>query len=128
MNEFIETMRARIKSWLKQNASLLLTIVDMLVPLVAVLISMNLEGLRGLIISLVVCLIVQSILGVSRHYYAWARERTDMPKPDKRFTREEDGGEVTIEYARLQELILFMDEYENWLEANNLVGGEKDGS
>lgn len=51
-----------------------------------------------------------------------------MPKPDKRFTREEDGGEVTIEYARLQELILFMDEYENWLEANNLVGGEKDGS
>lgn len=51
-----------------------------------------------------------------------------MPKPDKRFTREENDGEVTIEYARLQELILFMDEYENWLEVNNLVGGNENDS
>ena len=51
-----------------------------------------------------------------------------MPKPERRFTKEEDDGEVTIEYSRLQELILFMDEYENWLEDNGLIGDKEDGS
>lgn len=128
MGEFTNAMKHRAKAWLKQNALMLLNIADMLVPTIVVLILVNIEGTRGIIISLVVCLIVQCILCVSRHFCMWLKERIDMPKPDKRFTREEKDGEVTIEYARLQELILFMDEYENWLEVNNLVGGnENDG-
>ena len=121
-------MQVRAKAWLKQNASLLLTIADMIVPAFAILIWKNVEGPLGPFLSLGVCFLIQVILSVSRHFYAWLRERTDMPKPERRFTKEEDDGEVTIEYSRLQELILFMDEYENWLEDNGLIGDREDGS
>ena len=121
-------MQVRAKAWMKQNAPLLLTIASMLSPLLIILFQRLFPGPPGTWSGLAVCFIVQAILGVSRHFYAWLKERTDMPKPDKRFTREEDDGEVTVEYSRLQELILFMDSYENWLEDNGLAGDEENGS
>lgn len=40
---------------------------------------------------------------------------SDVPIPTKRFTQEDDSGEVTIETNRVQELILYMNDLENWL-------------
>ena len=127
MQSFWNTMKVRFKFWIKQNAQLIITFVDMLMPLIAILTCDAIDGPQGPFISLSICLIVQLILCVLRHFYAWMRERTDMPKPERRFTKEEKDGEVTIEYSRLQELILFMDDYENWLEANALVEEDKNG-
>lgn len=39
-----------------------------------------------------------------------------IPVPENRFTTEEENGEVTIEVERIQELILYMDDLENWIE------------
>lgn len=50
----------------------------------------------------------------------------DIPVPEKRFTVEEEDGEVTIEKKRLQELILYVDDVENWLERKKLLrNGER---
>lgn len=128
MESFWKTMQIRAKAWLKQNAPLLLAVASILSPLLLILFQRLFPGPPGTWLGLAVCFIVQAILNVFRHFYAWLKERTDMPKPDKRFTREEDDGEVTVEYSRLQELILFMDSYENWLEDNGLVGDKENGS
>lgn len=42
------------------------------------------------------------------------------PIPNERFTSEEDG-EVSCEYSRLQELLLFVNDYENWLERKGMM-------
>lgn len=120
MKGFLKAMRARAIYWLTHNVMLLVTLVDMFVPLIALLIYMHIEGPLDLLVSLVVCFIIQLGVSVSRHFYMWQNERQNVPMPSKRFTRDEGDGEVTIEYARLQELILFTYEYENWLEEQGM--------
>ena len=38
------------------------------------------------------------------------------PIPNERFTSEDGDGEVSCEYDRLQEMLLFVNDYEEWLE------------
>lgn len=125
MKGFFKAMRARAIYWLTHNAMLLVTLVDMLVPLIALLIYMYIEGPLDLLVSLVVCFLIQIGVSVSRHFYMWQNERQNVPIPSKRFTKDEGNGEVTIEYARLQELILFTYEYENWLEEQGMKPEDK---
>ena len=46
---------------------------------------------------------------------------TTIPLPNKRFTKIEDDGEVTIENKRVQELILYLADLEDWLERKGLL-------
>lgn len=44
-----------------------------------------------------------------------------VPVPDKRFTAVDDDGEVSIENNRIQELILYVADLEDWLERKGLL-------
>lgn len=124
---FWKTLMEKAGSWLRCNASALVTMAGVLSPLLLVIVQRLIKGSLGTLLGILVCILVQIGMCILRHYFAWIRERYDVPIPDKRFTEEKEDGEVTIEYARLQELILFMDEYENWLEENG-IRREEDGS
>ena len=43
------------------------------------------------------------------------------PVPNERFTTEDSEGEVSCEYSRLQEMLLFVNDYEKWLERKGLL-------
>ena len=43
------------------------------------------------------------------------------PIPYKRFTSDDGDGEVSVEHSRLQELLLFVFDYEEWLERKGLL-------
>lgn len=43
------------------------------------------------------------------------------PVPSERFTTEDGDGEVSCEYSRLQEMLLFVNDYEKWLERKGLL-------
>lgn len=43
------------------------------------------------------------------------------PVPYKRFTSDDGDGEVSCEYDRLQEMLLFVNDYEKWLERKGLL-------
>lgn len=43
-----------------------------------------------------------------------------VPVPEKRFTSIDEDGEVSIENSRLQELILYMADLEDWLKSKGL--------
>lgn len=45
----------------------------------------------------------------------------NIPVPVKRFTEEDADGEVSIEQSRLQEMILYVNDVENYLERHHLV-------
>ena len=45
----------------------------------------------------------------------------NIPVPIKRFTEEDSDGEVSIEQSRLQEMILYVNDVENYLERHHLV-------
>ena len=44
-----------------------------------------------------------------------------IPVPDKRFTQVDEDGEVSIENNRLQELILYMADLEDWMEKRGML-------
>lgn len=44
-----------------------------------------------------------------------------IPIPEKRFTKVEDDGEVNVEHKRLQELLLYLADLEDWLERKGLL-------
>lgn len=44
-----------------------------------------------------------------------------VPVPEKRFTEVDDDGEVSIEHARIQELLLYTADLEDWLERKGLM-------
>lgn len=44
-----------------------------------------------------------------------------VPVPEKRFTQVDDDGEVNIENRRVQELILYVADLEDWLERKGLL-------
>ena len=43
------------------------------------------------------------------------------PVPSERFTTEDGDGEVSCEYSRMQEMLLFVNDYEKWLERKGLL-------
>lgn len=43
------------------------------------------------------------------------------PIPMERFTYDDGEGEVSCEYSRLQEMLLFVNDYEKWLERKGLL-------
>ena len=54
-------------------------------------------------------------------------EDTGFPVPVKRFTSESGDGEVSIEKNRLQEMILYVSEVEDWLESSGFDLSDSDG-
>lgn len=45
----------------------------------------------------------------------------DIPVPKNRFTNESEDGQVDVEYERVQELILYLNDLENYLERKGLM-------
>ena len=73
------------------------------------------------VLAQVVCLITSKYLKYSKV------EDTDFPIPVKRFTTESRDGEVTIENNRLQEMIIYVCDVEDWLESSGFDLSESDG-
>ncbi len=44
-----------------------------------------------------------------------------VPIPDKRFTEVDEDGEVSIEHNRIQELLLYMADLEDWMERKGIL-------
>lgn len=50
-----------------------------------------------------------------------ANKGSAVPVPRKRFTEVKDDGEVTAEYARMEEMLLYMADLEDYLERKHLM-------
>lgn len=70
-----------------------------------------------LFIPIVVCVIIYYL----RSYANKIGKGHTIPVPDKRFTQVDDYGEVSIENKRIQELILYLADLEDWLERKGLL-------
>lgn len=70
-----------------------------------------------LFIPIVVCVIIYYL----RSYANKIGKGHTIPVPDRRFTQVDDYGEVSVENKRVQELILYLADLEDWLERKGLL-------
>ena len=85
----------------------------------SVVVLMNMLWLTAM--AQVVCFIMIKYLKYSEV------EDTDFPIPAKRFTSESRDGEVTVENSRLQEMIIYVCDVEDWLESSGFDLSDSDG-
>lgn len=72
--------------------------------------------------------LAQSVCFITSKYLKYSGvEDTGFPVPPKRFTSESRDGEVTVENSRLQEMILYVCDVEDWLESSGFDLSDSDG-
>lgn len=114
---------------LPKKASKLPALVLYLIPYVAIA-SALFAGCSAVILMNMFWLtvIAQSVCIITSKYLKYSKvEDTDFPIPAKRFTSESRDGEVTIENSRLQEMIIYVCDVEDWLESSGFDLSESDG-
>ena len=99
-------------------------ILSFILPYVMYIIGQNVCAERGkiafggeLFIPILFCVITYYI----RSYANKIGKGTTIPVPDKRFTEVDDYSEVSIPNNRIQELILYLADLEDWLERKGLL-------
>lgn len=72
--------------------------------------------------------LAQSVCFITSKYLKYSEvEDNGFPVPTKRFTTESRDGEVTIENSRLQEMIIYVCDVEDWLESSGFDLSDSDG-
>lgn len=72
--------------------------------------------------------LAQSVCFITSKYLKYSEvEDTGFPVPVKRFTSESRDGEVTVENSRLQEMIIYVCDVEDWLESSGFDLSDSDG-
>ena len=70
--------------------------------------------------ELLIPVFVFFVIHCMRQYANKIGKGITIPIPTNRFTECQEDGEVTVHYSRLQEMILYMADLEDWLKRNGL--------
>lgn len=99
-------------------------LLNFILPYLMYLVGQNICASRGylavggeLLIPIIFCVIIYYF----RSYANKIGKGTTIPVPDKRFTEIDDDGEVSIRNNRIQELILYLADLEDWFERKGLL-------
>lgn len=66
-------------------------------------------------------LVFAAVIYIIRQFANKIGKGSSIPVPRKRFTEVDDDGEVSVDQSRLQELILYVADVEDWLERHGLL-------
>lgn len=113
-----------IRYFVTNNLRNFVRILNFILPYIMYIIGQKVCLERGkiafggeLLIPIVFCVITYYI----RSYANKIGKGTTIPVPEKRFTEVDDDGEVSIRNSRIQELILYLADLEDWLERKGLL-------
>jgi hypothetical protein len=119
----IDAVRA-IDYFITNNLRNFAWLLNFILPYLMYLVGQNVCASRGylavggeLLIPIIFCVIIYYL----RSYANKIGKGTTIPVPDKRFTEVDDDGEVSIPSNRIQELILYLADLEDWLERKGLL-------
>lgn len=119
----IDVVRA-VDYFITSNLRNFAWLLNFILPYLMYIIGQNVCTERGkiafggeLFIPIVFCVITYYL----RSYANKIGKGTTIPVPNKRFTEVDDDGEVSIPNNRIQELILYLADLEDWLEHKGLL-------
>lgn len=99
-------------------------ILNFVLPYLMYIVGQNACETRGyldvggeLFIPIVFCIMIYML----RSYANKTGKGTTIPVPNKRFTEVDDDGEVSVPNNRIQELILYLADLEDWFERKGLL-------
>lgn len=125
----IDGTRDWMKTSLPKMTSELLTTIVYFIPYV-IIASSYFAGCSAVVLMNMFWLtvLVQVACFITSKYLKYIEvEDNGFPVPTKRFTTESRDGEVTVENSRLQEMIIYVCDVEDWLESSGFDLSDSDG-
>lgn len=107
-----------VRYWFDSNIRNLPSLLDIVLPYLMYFLGVE---LRLDYIYLVIPVIIHLISYYSKSYANKINKGSSIPTPAKRFTSEDEYGEVSINQDRTSELILYMADLEDFLERKGLL-------
>lgn len=108
----------------KSNLRNLAWLLNLLTPFIMYFIGQYVVLNRGyfgvggeILIPILILFVIYFLRSMANKY----RKGTTIPVPEERFTEVDDDGEVSVRNDRLQELILYLADLEDWLERKGLL-------
>lgn len=108
------------KYWFDSNIRNLPTLLNIILPYLMYFLGVKIKT-RHLYLVLLIPAIVYLISYYSKSYANKINKGSAIPVPAKRFTQEDEFGEVTINQDRISELILYMADLEDFLSRKGLL-------
>lgn len=111
------------KYFIKSNLITFANILNLIIPFMMYFVGQYIHNRNEIIIG---CEILIPLVFFVLIYYLKSTANkigkgTTIPVPDKRFTEIIDDGEVSIEQNRIQELILYVADLEDWMERKGIM-------
>jgi len=122
--EIIIDLLLGVKYLIESNARNFANIIQLALPFLMLYIGQYVAVDRGYISvggEIFVPILVGFIIYLIRSFTNKIGKGITIPRPDKRFTEVDDDGEVNIRQDRVQELILYVADLEDWLERKGLL-------
>lgn len=109
---------SNVAYFIKSNLMNFVTILNFILPFVMYFIGFYSESFGWEIcIPLIAAIIIYYVKATANKL----GKGITIPIPDKRFTEVDDDGEVSMEHGRVQELLLYVADLEDWLERKGLL-------
>lgn len=122
--EIVKDSILNTKIFLKNNINNIMLIVYLVIPYLMYYIGQYVRESRGKMAiggEIFIPIIIYLIIYYIRAYYRKVKKSFDIPAPNKRFTEKLDDGQVNVEVERVQELILYLSDLEDYLEKRGLL-------
>lgn len=100
---------------IEMNLRYALTLINIMLPYAMYFIGRD-RGKHSPGGELIFPLVVLIFLYYSKEISNRRNKGYTVPTPEKRFTQVDDDGEVTVEVSRMQELLLYVADLEDWLQ------------
>ena len=120
---FIDVMQS-VAYFIESNLRNFAMILNFILPYLMYIIGQKVYASKGHIsvgFEILIPIIVYAIIYYIRSYANKIGKGYTVPTPDKRFTEVNDDGEVSVRNDRVQELILYLADLEDWLERKGML-------
>lgn len=118
LNDTFTDIKISIVKFLKNNTNFICNLIQFILPFIMFAAGKYNGKVIYLLFALIALIIIFFVKSVYKQIVIKDR-LSDFPIPSKRFTKEIDG-EVNMEESRLEELLLYVCDVENWAEQKGL--------
>lgn len=122
--EIIVDVLYAVGYFVKNNLTNFASILSLALPFVMYFVGQSVATSRNeiavgseIFIPILVCIVVYYLRSMANKL----GKGYNIPTPDKRFTEVDEDGEVSVRNDRVQELILYLADLEDWLERKGLL-------
>lgn len=113
-----------IGMWLLNNLRNFATILNILLPYLCLYLGQTVYQERGYFAvggEIFIPVLTMLVIWYIRSFANKVGKGTTLPRPVKRFTEVSSDGEINIPQERLEELIIYMADLEDWMERKRLL-------